>query len=268
MKACKYQVGRWMLLSLCMHCVMLAAGAHAQIAVPARRQPSWLDTPISVEKKVRSFDATLKELSGILGRTILADGEPITQKLEEGYAGTAKEVLDRVADRFDFTWKVNSRGVILMNKRFNNPDEAPQMHLAEVQRMAKDAFNVFGLLGFDPDVAHTTQLRQQLYSSLIPEQRAALANGAHLTLQDLSQQQTGFVEQAIMNNALAVFYSVWRYLNALLSNAPAGALYAEVSHLQAGPRIDQTLPLFTLRFLYSTSDGRQIPAIIASENDR
>ena len=176
-----------------------------------------------------------------------------------------KDVLDRVTDHFDFTWRINSRGAILMNKRFHNPEERPQAHLAEMQHMAKDALTAFGSLKFDPYPSHDTSLRNDLYRSLTPQQHSALLAGLHLKVENLSPEQAESLNQAILNHAAAPLYSRWELLSSQLFGIPTGSLYTEMTQYKSARPGSLNQSSYTVRFLYTDRNGNDHPSIVISQ---
>ena len=65
---------------------------------------------LAQEITLRQNDAGLKDALRLLqafGINALADGEPALQKASFDIKGTVRQVLDQVADTFDYKWRVN-----------------------------------------------------------------------------------------------------------------------------------------------------------------
>ena len=186
-------------------------------------QPSQSISPlptasISVKFIGVPFSKILSVLSKQFKLNILTDGTPVLNQAEIEMTGSPKEVLDRIADVFDFRWSLSKHGVILFTKRFKNPDEHPQMHLQEMQHMVQD------ILSFWPrrpgDIKGSIYPLNALYRTFSPEQLQRLQNGQALSLDQLDEQQRSLVQLALQNNLMRNSRDVWEKTSAELGGMP------------------------------------------------
>ena len=248
----------------CVFLCLTGRAAHSQGAAPAK-PPAWLAQPVTIVSREYTFKGLLKAISSATGRTILADGEPLKATITEGFSGSAREVLDKAADRFDFSWVVNSRNTILLNKRFHDSDDIPQTHLPEMQRMGKDIMTALDALHFDSNVTHDKLILNQLYNSLSPQQKEVLANRQPLKFQDVSAEQAEVMKQAIMNNAASALYSVWDHVSQQLMGVPTSSLYTQVYEALAPNNFASTTSLYDVCFLYRNYQGKEYHPVLASQ---
>src|SRR5579884_313347 len=191
---------------------------------PSNLSPDWMAKPIALTVQRQSLSDITAILSAQLGLSIVADGEPLTRQADVELNGTAKEALDRVADIFDYTWMPLKSGVILMRKRFKNPDDYPQMNLEEMRQMAREIVAVLQALPFDPNPAHENAIITELFRSFTPAQVLLLRSGRVLRGSELSVQQLNLLQQAVLSSYFSEPCSAWTLLLAQLDSMPQSFL--------------------------------------------
>ena len=115
--------------------ILLSKRSFAQAELQPKT-PEWLNTPITLNGKSITFADGIAALAAQTKHLILVDGTPIAAATDWELHDSAKSVLDTFCARYDYDWTVNSRGAILMQKRFFDPNDLPQMHLAEMRQMS------------------------------------------------------------------------------------------------------------------------------------
>lgn len=172
-----------------------------------------LDTPIGVQFKQFSMAAMLHDLSQRYHISVLADSEPLLKAADLDSKGTLRDALERVAETFDYAVRPGQGGIVLFTKRFQNPDERPQMSAAELRQTAADMLAILPSIFCGPvDPPRWVTLMRQLALRLPAEQMAAMKDGRRLTLRDLSQQEQTTVGEIIAQRAFGVARSSWQTL--------------------------------------------------------
>src|SRR5258708_4855765 len=161
-------------IAFCLALCALASFAQSE-PVPSDLQQKQ----VHLSAKRQPFSAYIRELSKQIGRSILADDLPLLQQADMELHGTAKEALDRVSDRFDFTWALSKHGIILMRKRFRNPNEFPQINLPELKQTTKSVLSALWLIpdSMNSGAAGWAYAMKDLVSAFTPDQANALRDG-------------------------------------------------------------------------------------------
>jgi hypothetical protein len=131
------------------------------------------------------------------GWNFVVDDEPLREKADLDMEGTARDVLARVTDVFDYKFEIKTSGIVTLVKRFRDPLELPQMRPSEMQRMAADLVNVLAYFRVPPVLDRFSILLRELYQSFTPAQLAHLQAGNKLYARELSLPQQTLVSQAI-----------------------------------------------------------------------
>jgi hypothetical protein len=202
--------------------------------LPAQQTPPLPENPpLPKDLETRTLDFHVQKqsladvialLSPQIGHNILADDEPLLKQADIDMKGTVKEVLDKVADTFDYSWSVNKRGVILMVKRFKNPLEHPQMSVPELKQMAQEALRVLKFRKIETAAARNPYLLRVFYASLTGEQKQRLDRGQALLGTELTQAQRDLIEQASLNSSLGDLPYLWGQLAGELNALPASSV--------------------------------------------
>lgn len=187
-------------------------------APPASPSSELEKQQVSLSLQLHTAAQVIEDLSVKLGRSILVDGEPKAEKLYVEFHGSAKEALDKVSDQLDCTWTTGKQGVILMQKRFHNRDDLPQMHLKEMQKMAQDVLAIWPAApsevrsSYYPFDIMDISPANGLYRALTPEQRRELHSGLMLSFDTLSPEQKEIVRLGIYNGVVNNSRDVWQKL--------------------------------------------------------
>ncbi len=195
----------------------------AQQPLPIPPLPKDLETKsLEFAAQKQSLADMVASLSRQIGRSIVVDDEPLLKQAEIEVKGTAKEILDKVADLFDYSWSVNKRGAVIMVKRYKDPLEYPQMNLPDLKRMAKDALTVLKFRNFGVAAERDPSLLNSLYTSFTPEQKQRLISGQTLYGKELTREQRDLIEAASINVSFGELPILWglleNELNALHSS--------------------------------------------------
>jgi len=153
--------------------------------------------------------AVIDQLSGL---NILIDGEPLKPSAEVNFDGTLEEALNRVADIFDYNWKVTKGGIVLFNKRFKNRDDAPQATLPEITHLVNNIAEIFALANVDPDQSQWVKHVKQMGALLTDEQWATLLSRKFILARDLTPEQFAHLRAAVMGNTFADHTKDWTEL--------------------------------------------------------
>lgn len=203
---------------------VVVCSAQSRPVIPAER---FLNRPLAVH----IHNASLAEMARSLGKNgrfnLLIDGEPLRQHGDVDSDGTLREALDRVADAFDYSWAVGKSGAVLMTKRFRNPRERPQIHLAELRQAAKDVLDALNQVQSDGDASRSTALLVDLARSMTKEQADALREGQILHGSDLAPAQLQMLTQAALIITFAGPYRVWDELYSKLRGLPKSFITAK-----------------------------------------
>src|SRR5207253_2972396 len=125
------------------------------------------------------------------GRPILADIDPRRKRLSVDLQGLASEVLDRVADLYDYTWTETGSGTILLVRRFRDPSARPQMNPLELRKAAEDIVGAMRAMPVEGrQIAECFGLVAQ---SLTPIQRDLLFRNGEVAVGALTQSQQQMV---------------------------------------------------------------------------
>ncbi|MCW3095089.1 MAG: hypothetical protein JWL77_707, partial [Chthonomonadaceae bacterium] len=150
--------------------VALVAGSRAESQETKPALPAHF-----VEHVVAKFhQETLKQIIAALdkqsGLNILIDGEPLAPMADVECDGTLEEALNKIADAFDYNWKVGKGGIVLLNKRFRNRSDAPQASVAELTHLVQNMSGIFALTKVEPDPSYGQTLLNKFAQSITEKQ--------------------------------------------------------------------------------------------------
>ncbi len=177
--------------------------------------------------KGQSLQRSISSLGSIAHLTILADGEAMTDQVDIEASGTIREVLDLLADKFDYRWRVAHGGIILMTKRFQGAKERPQMHMAEMQQMSKDISNALTLV---PNIDYGTSINaklRQLLRSLSADQYSAIAGNQPFYARQLPVPQFQVLKESMWQVRLAPAVQEWSGMPFFLASFPRSYFIAD-----------------------------------------
>lgn len=192
--------------------------------VPAQLSsaPAWQMQTLTLTAANQPLADVVATLSKRLACAIIVDGEPALPSADFDLHGSGKEVLSSVALKFDYYWRVNSNGVVLLTRRFTTDTDVPQVHLAEMTQMTADFTRLLPDTGLAIDQIMFPL--NALYRTLTPEQRASMQGKKHLAFPQLPPEQQKLVHLAIVNNLFGAGHKHWEQLHDLLSALPRARL--------------------------------------------
>lgn len=209
-------------VSVRISCILLSAIASresvAQIGPKKGLPEPFASRRVVIQIKDATMAALLEAISAQTGVSIMTDGAPRRASAELNYSGIADEALHRVADLFDYKWRVSSAGVILMTKRFSDPDERPQVNLPEMRRVSQEIMRLLDFLPYDREPHSEGRTLTALMNALEPGQVERMKAGSLLKVGTLSPRQRALVEAAVLTNTLAPTYQAWFKLYQQLTN--------------------------------------------------
>jgi hypothetical protein len=192
--------------------------------------PQWmsisdqLKRPIELVANHASLPEILNSLSERYGINIVADGLPLRKSADFDFHGTLAQALDSVAEAFDYTWSANKSGAILMNKRFRNRAERPQMNLLELRQTAKDELTALSWVQATKEHDEWVEMIRILAENMTPAQVEALRSGKRLNFGDLLPQQQELLTRIILTRGFGVPRGVWAQLLYELDNLEHSSL--------------------------------------------
>ncbi len=246
--------------------VCLVAGAICQFAPVAVAQtaPSALDRQRLVfHAQQQSFAQVVAALSLEMKRGIAADGVPRLLQADFNLEGTAREVLDRVADAFDYQWTLSRSGVVLLSKRFQNPDERPQLNLPELQQMARDANTVLRQASGGRAMNQTAQLINALFDAFSPEQRQILQDGKSLPIGQFTAAQVQLAQAALLGATLDSPRQLWTYLASQLTGLPRSSIQWKANGQTQDLLTGQSTPLTFLYYQWQARNGLEYTTVLS-----
>ena len=201
---------------LCVSSVFLLFPSTVRSQQNASSPPSDLTKcPVKLTLKAQGFTDAIATLSTKLALNILADDEPASEPVTLNIDGSVKDALDQVSEAFDYRWKQNPSGVIVMYKRFHNVAEHPQYILPELRRMAHDVAAIFkaipNALPVDPNDDFTARTNT-FFGLLTPPQVITLQAGKMLHGSDLNGEQAEALQNAILRNMFSGQITPWQEL--------------------------------------------------------
>jgi hypothetical protein len=208
-----------MLLLFAVPPLLLSLSAHT-----SPRVADWTQKRITFKGGLIRFEEVIGRLSEQMGQGIAVDGEPLLDEAEITFEGTAREALDYVADRFDYTWAVNRHGVILLHKHFRNWADYPRLNSAEMRQMARDVLRVLYALPYERTGQGYTLYLNELYRSFTPQQKAVLRAGKSLSFRELTLQQGELLYQSLLSGYFGEMCQDWNMLLRLLDMLPSSYL--------------------------------------------
>jgi hypothetical protein len=188
--------------------------------------PAFLKQPFQARLQNMPLEQILEMIRKTGGINIVVDGEPVRTKADFDLSGTLQDALDRVADTFDYNWTVTKSGVVLMTKRFKDPEEHPQANLPEMRQMAKDILDALSLATHDTDDQAWSKQLETLAHSFTPAQFQALHAGQRLHGSDLAPDQLSLLRQATWST-FTYPRQVWEELSAKLDAMPDSYIEAK-----------------------------------------
>jgi hypothetical protein len=220
--------------------VSLMASLFAIGGAVGQDQPnSVLNTrKVVLERQRVSLADALKSLSDQTGLNIVADDLPRRGAQEIGARGNARAALDEIGRRFDYTWKETKAGDVILYKRFEEPDEHPQISRAEALETVRALLKVLSSFSVPPAPSGMSAELRGLYEMLTPAQLQHIADGTPLFVRDLSLAQQQAVIRALIHQG---FGMVPMYCEALASQLKG----MEDSYVEAPQSAPAVMPMET-----------------------
>jgi hypothetical protein len=134
------------------------------------------------------------------------------------FSGTLRQGLDRIAEVFDYSISIGKPAVVTMMKRFENPDDLPQLNAAEIRQTAVDMLKILPQVPYDPDPLSFGYEIRRLAKSLSTDQFAALNAGSRLAPADLRPDQRAALVEIVQVRSFGMPASVWELLRRQLDH--------------------------------------------------
>jgi hypothetical protein len=224
----------------------------------------FLERPAQIAVHQRGFTDVLESLAKSASISILTDGVPDNAEARLDVRGSVRDVLDQVSAHFDCSWAVSKSGIVMLSRRFTDPNQRPQIHMKEMQQMVRDIHAAFQLVPADALNSSYDQLLNAIAHSFSAEQRAALEAGK-LTGVDLNPQQFAWLQSALLGRTFGMAARRSSELLPLMDGMPKSFL--ELKPLaQPDPGADPTDPFsnaarfasYDYLYVVRGADGRLI----------
>ena len=218
----------------------VACFADPPVSAPTVKLPLSLPADFTSRMVSLSFEhapmsAAIADLAKQSGHNIVVNDEPRDNQADLEFKGSTKDALDKVAEAYDYTWKLGKSGAILMTKRFSRQMEYPPLNAQELNQTARDILAILQSFNFDLEKNQDENaLGLAVYESLTPEQTATLRAGKTLHASQLSDAQKQRVAQAILGGVLSNRWYKWTLVAAqtqLLAGATPDS-YAELIYFK------------------------------------
>lgn len=232
----------------------------------AQQQPmtaaSLDEQVIKIDVKSASLDTMITLLGQKLHAGVVVDDRPHHVFSDFLMETTPRKALDRIADAFDYSWKLSRSGMVMFYKRFKDPTEFPQMDLAEWQQMAKDAIAVIGAdtHDFSPG-AHEATMRS-FVGGLSRVNVHTLLAGKPVDVSDLEEGQLVPLREYMYQRAFERIVGGWISLRKALSQLPGSALQMRMQGdpldlLASQQEHRKQQQVLTLSRIYTGDDGKE-----------
>ncbi len=207
-------------------CLVVCASA-GSAQTQQNDMPPALEAKLNMRQNEATLDATLHLVQSVSHINIVADGEPALQTASLECVGTVRDALNSIADAYGYKWTLTRSGTVLMSKQFNNAKQRPQMHLSEMQQMAKEIRRALALAPITDSNARPNPLLRQLLVSLSPEQYRAISGTQTFYARDLRPEQFQVFAQSVWLFNMPQTYQKWDVLSSLLAGFPKSYLTAD-----------------------------------------
>lgn len=194
--------------------------------LPSTPSPAWQTAHIHIQTQGKPLSYVVALLARQLHCNIVMDDAPLLPPPDLDCEGTGKEVMDKVCDAYDYSWRVGRQGMTLLSKRFYNPDELPQMSLPELQQMGRDALTALAGVTCDPRVTGWAYGCKTLYEGCTPAQLETLKQGSPLRYAELSAAQQETLAQMLLNRRFAEIILSAKMLSETFDLVPASLVQA------------------------------------------
>jgi|GEM_PF-1769025 len=182
-------------------------------------------------------------------------GVPLRKKATIQSSGTIANALDALSAEFDYNWAIDKRGIILFTKAFREDGDIPQIHEAEIKRLAKETLEIFRSVPVS-DVSWNEEVRK-LAKTFTPEQWFVLKTGQSISAQSLAPAQWQQIQLAGVANQVTDEKRRWQTFHDLLTQLNTAVVRVRPLKINSTPRArpdGKQIEILPYRlFLYSKS---------------
>lgn len=158
---------------------------------------------ISLSYKGAGMSAIIADLAKQSERSILVNDEPRDNQADVEFKGSLKDALDAIGKAYDYAWRLNKRGVVLMTKRFSRQEEYPPLNAREMNQTVQDTIAILDSFPYDfRRDWNVGALICDVYASLSPQQIATLRGGGTISGAQLSGAQRQLAQNAVLGDLL------------------------------------------------------------------
>lgn len=110
--------------------------------VAQAQDTTWRTKRIALHCSNATMQQALEQLAAQAGISILADGIPNAKRLNIETQATAENTLTQIADTFDYSWTLSKTGFVLMQKRFTDEHERPEVVPDEMRAATRNILSL------------------------------------------------------------------------------------------------------------------------------
>jgi len=197
----------------------LAANCSGQ---QAPLKPSDLDSKvIKIDMKGATLEAMVALLAKQMNCNIVVDDSPHHAPIDFSMETTSRKALDRIANAYDYEWRLTKNGVLIFHKRFNDPNEFPQMNPAEWKQTAKDVLQILGEHDFQGE---NRQELRTFVLGLTPEQIVKMNAKKHLSISTFNEMQNAVLREYLYERIFETTFRAWHQITDDLKMLPTGSI--------------------------------------------
>jgi hypothetical protein len=210
----------------CTICQAQASGPVRTTAAPTPALPrifsqTRVKLALNDESLAEMLDRLIPESTAL---NYVVEDLPIKRKGTVLVDGTLKDALDRIADLFDYTWRVRKGTIVIFEKRFSDPNEHPQLILPELQRVARGMNTVLRAIPIQSGMSSDGENIRTFHHSLTPEQLVRLNRKEAIGIQDLTEAQRTLMLTALYSSAYRQMVAAWQDIEVQLIGMPSSYL--------------------------------------------
>lgn len=162
---------------------------------------------VKVDVKAATLEAMVALLAKQINCNIVMDDSPHHEPIDFTMEITARKALDRIASAYDYEWRLTRQGIVVLNKRFADPTEFPQMNIAEWKQTAKEVQQIAGEHDF---VAGPRLILHPFVSGLTHAQWADVLAHKHLFVSALEEKQVAILREYFYVRLLTYTVFAWQ----------------------------------------------------------
>lgn len=202
---------------------------------PAPLPADFTSRTVSLSCKHMPMSAVIADLAKQIEHNIVVNDEPHDDQADIEFTGVVKDMLDKVTEAYDYTWKMGKSGTILMSKRFSRQMEYPPLNAQELNQTARDTLAILDSFNIDFQKNwNQPALVLAAYEALTPEQSAMLRAGKTISVAQLSDVQKQRIQDVVLGSLLGPRWSHWSMLatqtQTLMNAAPTS--YAQLRYYE------------------------------------